>query len=200
MKELEKDLLLRNRYMADCNGMPILKKYVPDNPYIKLLSFDKTKKFDYINADKTVHFFNHDYKLEGLYNSPYRYLKKLAQYKSLCTPDYSIYTDMAREVQRYNVFKSRWCGAFWQDFGFDVIPTVTWGDETSFEFCFSGLEKETAVIVSTVGNRKEDKKLFMNGYSYMKKVISPTIVYCYGEPFMEMGREVIYIEYNRFRR
>lgn len=29
----------------------------------------------------------------------------------------------------------------WQNQGLKVIPTVNWGKEDSFEFCFNGIEK-----------------------------------------------------------
>ena len=37
---------------------------------------------------------------------------------------------------KYIVYlKNRWGGAYWQSSGLTVIPTISWGDERSFEFC-----------------------------------------------------------------
>ena len=43
---------------------------------------------------------------------------------------------MPLALQIESVFKNRWCGAYWQSKGLKVIPTVSWGDERSFDFCF----------------------------------------------------------------
>ncbi len=42
---------------------------------------------------------------------------------------------MASVLQLYNVFRNRWCGAYWASQGLRVVPTVNWGDETTFDFC-----------------------------------------------------------------
>lgn len=47
----------------------------------------------------------------------------------------------------YN-FWNRWCGVYWASKGIWVIPTVNWGDESTFDFCFDGIEKGSVVAVS----------------------------------------------------
>ena len=56
-----------------------------------------------------------------------------------------MYLEMAPVMQLYNVFRNRWCGAYWASKGLRVIPTVNWGDESSFDFCFEGIEKGSVV-------------------------------------------------------
>lgn len=69
--------------------------------------------------------------------------------------------------------------------GLRVIPTVSWGDERSFDFCFDGIEEGSAVLVCTYcrENCEED---FMLGYNEMMKRIKPSVVLCYDEPFPAM--------------
>lgn len=65
-------------------------------------------------------------------------------------------------MQLYNTFRNRWCGAYFASEGMRVIPTVSWGDERSFAFCFEGIPKGSTVAVSTYmvsehGNRADQK-------------------------------------------
>ena len=60
-----------------------------------------------------------------------------------------MYLEMPYALQIYNTFRNRWCGAYLSDKGIKVIPTVSWSDEKSIEFCFKGIEKGSIVAVST---------------------------------------------------
>lgn len=188
--------LLMNEYPTIGKwDIPIIRKCEVDLTNIKLISADHVRKVaDRADVDKSVHFFIEDSKQERFFDHPYDYTLRLAQYANVLTPDYSLYTDMPLAIQVYNVFKSRWCGAMWQDFGLSVIPTVSWSTEESFDFCFDGIEYGSVVAVSTLGALTK-KDLFLEGYFEMKKRINPRQVLCFGKTFPEMGDEVIYVSY-----
>ena len=86
---------------------------------------------------------------------------------------------MPRWLQLKNVAQNRWCGAYWQDKGLTVIPTISWGLSQSFDFCFEGVEKGSVVAVGTVGCRRA-KLNFMRGYDKMLEIIQPQAIICYG--------------------
>lgn len=67
-------------------------------------------------------------------------------------PDFSMYSDLPLAIQIYNTFRRRWCGAFWQEQGLNVIPSVCWGTSESYDFCFEGIEKGSIVAVLSFGN------------------------------------------------
>ena len=188
--------LMRNDFLkAGKWSMPIIKKCDVDLEKIQLIGSDKIRTSDRsMNINKTVHFFVDDNKLEKYYNEPERYLPRLAQYPHTLTPDYSLYEDMPIAIQIHNTFKSRWCGAYWQEHTLSVIPTVSWSTDVSYEFCFDGLQYGTVVAISTLGGLK-NKKQFLKGYFRMKECINPKQVLCYGKPFSEMGDEVIFADY-----
>lgn len=197
-KKLRQDPLLRNEYKSSGKwNMPIIKKNNIDISNIQLIKADNINKNEFpLERTKTVHFFLDDNKLDRYYKNPEKYLEILAQYKNILTPDYSLYSDMPLAIQIFNVFKNRWCGAFWQDYGLSVIPTVSWSTPESFEFCFDGIESGSIVAISTVGNKKpRDKASFLVGYKEMKKRLNPQKVICLDKPFPEMGNEVVYIKY-----
>ena len=90
---------------------------------------------------------------------------------------------MNKNMQRYNTFRNRWVGAYLTNKGIRVIPTITWGLETTFDFCFNGIEKGSTVAVSTYmacayGNRADQKDFFMADYNETHKRIEPETIIC----------------------
>lgn len=131
----QNDAFLRNSYYSMSNwDIPLIYNQECDIDDIELIGFHNTKPKDTKNTNKTVHFFIDDYKFERLWNNTDRYIERLSQYKTVMTPDFSMYSDMPLSMQIYNTFRNRWCGAYWQSNGITVIPTVNWSTEKSFEF------------------------------------------------------------------
>ena len=190
-KAKHKRLLVRNEFRGVGKyDIPLVRKQQIDVNKIKFLDYTKTKINDKENAHKTVHFFMHDWKFDRVYDKPYDELEKLEQYYALLTPDFSLFTDMPLALQIESVFKNRWCGAYWQSQGLKVIPTVAWGDERTFEFCFDGIEQGSIVAVCTY-YRENCEDDFMPGYNEMLKRIKPSAIICYDEPFKTMKGNII---------
>src|SRR5690606_139839 len=78
-------------------------------------------------------------RFETVWSRPRKALEALAPYTTLLSPDFSLYRDWPLLLQMWNVYRNRWCGAFWQRQGFTVIPTVSWSTAESVEFCFLGV-------------------------------------------------------------
>lgn len=187
--------LLRNQYVENGGlNIPKVKKDIFENKNFEFMGFDHVSSKKHGDEGKTIHFFLNDDKFEKVYNNPETYLERLAKYKALLTPDFSLYMDMPIILQMYSIYKNRWCGAYWQDNGIKVIPTVSWSDSRSYDFCFEGIEETSIIAVSTLGVKKE-KKLFMKGYDCMLERIKPELILCYDKPFEEMRGEVYYINY-----
>ena len=185
-KRKNKQRLVRNEFKGVGKyGMPLIKKQKIDLDKIELWNYTKTKLNDDENRYRTIHFFTYDWLFDNVYEKPEVALEKLDQYYALLTPDFSLYMDMPLALQIYSIFKSRWCGAYWQKLGKTVIPTIEWGDERSFEFCFDGIEKGSTVAISTY-NRENYDDIFMSGYNKMLEIIQPEQIICYGEPFEKM--------------
>ena len=185
-KRKKKQKIVRNEFER-CGkyGMPLIKRQHIDLDKIELLNYTKTKKIDDENKNKTIHFFTYDWNFESVYDKPEITLEKLDQYYALLTPEFSTYNDMPLARQIDSIFKSRWCGAFWQMQGMLVIPTICWSLRDSFEFCFDGVEEGSIVAVSTY-MREEYREEFMRGYNKMIEKIKPSAIICYGNPFPEM--------------
>lgn len=82
-----------------------------------------------------------------------------------------------------------------------MIPTVSWGDENTFSFCFAGIPKGSTVAVSTYmvsehGHHADQKDFFMKGYRELLRRIEPERIICYNEPFPEMEGNIVYVNYE----
>ena len=132
--------------------------------------------------NKGVHFFIDDYQFTRCWANPDAYIDLLSNFKAVCTPDFSTYTDFPRAVQIYNHYRKHWLGAYWQQNGITVIPTISWADRDSFAWCFDGEPVGGVVAVSSVGTQlnKESRKLFMDGYNEMLARLQPERIFFYG--------------------
>ena len=133
--------------------------------------------------DGAVHFFLDDYRFETVWSRPYKALAALAPYQMLLTPDFSLYRDWPLTLQLWNVYRSRWCGRFWQAEGFTVIPTVSWSTAASYDFCFLGVPRRGVVAVSAVGVNLDaplEYQLFVDGFVAMVRWLEPRVVLSYG--------------------
>ena len=198
--------LLRNQFPGKGQlQIPIIPKFQEkpgDFDDLLLIGFDKTHLEDQNHLDRMVHFFLYDYRFERVWKNPDNDIEKLSRYRAALSPDFSMYLEMAPVMQIYNVFRNRWCGAYWASKGLRVIPTVNWGDKSTFDFCFDGIEKGSVVAVSTYmasehDNRQDQKEWFMAGYNEMLRRIEPEKIICYNTPFPEMQGNIIYVDYER---
>ncbi len=78
-----------------------------------------------------------------------------------------------------------------------VIPTISWGNTQTFEFCFDGVEQGSIVAIGMIGC-KPSKFGFMHGYNAMLEKIKPSKIVCVGQPFPEMKGNIIVVDYNNY--
>ncbi len=136
------------------------------------------------DAGSYIHFFLDDYRFQRVWSQPERYLALLLRYEGVLSPDFSLFWDDPEPVQRWNDYRNKWLAAFWNANGLKVIPTISWSDEASFEWCFEGWPSGGTVAVSIVGTRRtrEAKELFLRGYLEMYRRLEPSTVLIYGTP------------------
>lgn len=146
--------------------------------------------------NKGCHFFIDDYQFQRLWNQPDKYLDMLLEFKYVCSPDFSTYTDFPKALQIYNHFRKHWIGAYLQMYGVDVIPTISWSTEESFEWCFDGEPIGGVVAVSSVGtqNSREKRELFIQGYKEMVRRLQPETIIFYGHVPEECAENIVRIK------
>ncbi|MBK8900274.1 MAG: DUF4417 domain-containing protein [Anaerolineaceae bacterium] len=136
-----------------------------------------------LRDDGAVHFFTDDYRFETVWNRPCKALEALAPYQMALTPDFSLYRDWPLMLQLWNTYRNRWCGRFWQEEGYSVIPTISWSTVVSFDFCFLGVPRRSLVAVSAVGINLDaplEYRLFVDGFVEMVRRLEPQVVLSYG--------------------
>ena len=168
-----------------------------DIPVIEPLDFDikgaSLIGFNYAKTDKEpenhiVHFYLDDYQFERVWHSPDHYLSVLQRFKAVLSPDFSMYTDFPRAVSIFNHYRKQWCGAYWQENGINVIPTIGWSRPDSFDYCFDGIPRDALVCISTVGMffDKEHRKKFVDSYHKALDIITPKKILFYGKLYPEI--------------
>ena len=197
--------MLRNQFEGEGTfQIPVVPKSEfteEDFRDLLLIGFDRARPDDEKNRDRMVHFFLYDYKFERVWKDAEKDLDRLRNYRAVLSPDFSMYQEMNPTMQLYNTFRNRWCGAYWADKGLRVIPTVSWGNENTFEFCFLEIPKGSTVAVSTYmvsehDNRCDQKEFFMKGYREMLRRIEPERIICYNTPFPEMDGNIVFVDYE----
>lgn len=171
--------------------MPILDRedYIPEG----LMGFNYAlNSKDY---SKGIHFYVDDYQFERIWNDPHKYIKVLADFDCVLTPDFSLYMDMPMSMKIWNVFRSRLVGQIMQDAGLTVIPTVSWAEPETFEFAFDGLPEGGVMSISTVGVKqsKDAFEVWKKGTEELIKRKRPSALLVYGgEVEFDYGKTKVY--------
>ena len=179
--------------------MPVLKRctFVPD----ELIGFNYAKTSERKNVG--IHFFIDDYQFERVWNAPMDYMDQLSEYDCVLTPDFSLYMDMPIAMKIWNVYRSRLIGQMMQDSGIRVIPTLSWAEPQTYQFCFDGLPAGGTVAVSTVGvmRDKSARAIWADGMTEAIKRLKPKNIICYGSKLdFDFGKiNVKYIEARKFK-
>ncbi len=168
---------------ANAYGIPDLLHTPADQVPVWFVPYRQQIRSRQSLTDGAVHFFLDDYRFETVWTRPYKALEALRPYTMVLSPDFSLYRDWPLMLQLWNIYRNRWCGRFWQEQGFTVIPTVSWSTYPSYDFCFLGVPQRSIVAVSAVGiNLQEplEHRLFLDGFTEMVRQLAPQIVLSYG--------------------
>lgn len=186
--------IIDNENASEFWQMPIIKNdnFIPS----KLIGFNYAKTSKEKNVG--IHFYLDDYQFERLWNNPEEYIDILKQYECILSPDFSLYMDMPMPMKIWNIYRSRLIGQYYQSQGIKVIPTLSWAEEETFEFCFEGIPKGSIVSISTIGvkKNKEALKIWKAGVDELIRRIEPSTILIYGGKLdYDYGNiEVIYYE------
>lgn len=194
------EFFLRNGFEKDGQwGFPIIKRQSINLDNLELIACSDISNHDEYNLHKGIHHFVDDYRFENLYNKPDKCIEKYKKYRFVLSPDYSLYSEMDPWRQIQSVGKARWVGAYWQKNGMSVIPTISWGQASSFQYCFDGIEKHCIVAIGMIGC-KHERISFMRGYNQMLEILEPEAIICFGVPFSEMEGKIISVDYISSRK
>lgn len=144
--------------------------------------------FNYVLSDddpegKGVHFFIDDYQFERIWNNPEKYVEKLKQYAVVATPDFSPWGDMPLALQLYNHYRKHWVGAYLQEQGVTVIPTIrASSDERSLEWFLDGTPTDSIIILSSMWSKSDGTvdPMAEKIEQMIKEKLNPSKIFVYG--------------------
>ena len=163
-------------------GIPLLQQIPLTRVPVWLAPYRQRIRANEPLDDGAVHYFLDDYRFETVWKRPIKALEALAPYQTVLTPDFSLYREWPLMLQLWNTYRNRWCGRFWQEQGFSVIPTISWSTAESYDFCFLGVSHRSVIAVGTVGIQRDPlaQQLFIDGFRQMVERLEPTAVLSYG--------------------
>lgn len=157
--------------------LPAADKYVQSADFLSYSMRARRRK-----PYTILHFFEDDYRFESVWTHLSQGLRALQSFTWVCSPDFSCYQEWPFAVNLWNIYRSRWLGAYWQAHGLAVIPTVTWAGGASIEYCFRGLPKNNIVAVATPDIRSVEVEMrFLAGFQTMLWSIQPRGILVYGK-------------------
>ena len=169
-------------------GIPIIKAYTSSTDF-ECVPYTHRNK--YSGEGKALHFFLHDFQFRNavwanLEHTTY----SISNYEYVFTPDLSMWRDFPTDFyNRQNVFRTRFVGAYWQLCGYNVIPTASWGNLNSFEYCFDGLPMYSVIAVSGMGNQKNSNayNMWCYGIRRLESEKKPIKILIYGKETEVIG-------------
>ena len=81
------------------------------------------------------------------------------------TSDFSMYMNMDWHGIYDGVYKNRWAGVYCQFKGLNVIPSVGWASESTYDICFAGIEVDRGQLDNYVFLFDETQDNFRIGMS-----------------------------------
>ena len=200
LNEFEKFKVIRP-IIGNCEydkfNMPIIRK--TDS---SLINWEKLKVIGIQNAtrktmDKNslVLMFRYDKELMVLWNNPLKKIGLFQGFAAITTPDFSIYPTMNINEIRHNIYMARWLGVTWQNYNCTIFPTISWALPDTYDICFSGIEKGSIVVISTIGCMNH-KDIFLAGFNEMKSRLDPPLIIVYGKMIRGMTGTFINFDYT----
>lgn len=163
-------------------GMPMLSSYNGTIDF-EIVSYTERKKHNGKNS--AIHFFLDDYRFRtAVWEKLEKTTSEISKFDYVFTPDLSMWADLPTNFyNKENLFRTRFIGAYWQKCGFNVIPTASWGDLNSFEYCFDGLPESSVVAASGMGSRRSTTTFdrWCYGLQRLEDAKRPTTILVYGE-------------------
>ena len=168
----------RTFYSDNEYGIPLIKgcDLIPDNMFM----------FDYFKTvpNSCTHFFIDDYRFETVWHRPFESLDILKKSYIVCSPTFSTFSDDPVMVQMWNTYRNRWCGAFWESEGINVIPSITTCGKESYKFAFNGILKHSVVATMRLGKNRPAHNIENDpGYNAIMEHVDPIAILLYAENF-----------------
>lgn len=162
--------------------LPEVKPYIGDIPMVLTPYAMK----DTGNTNGAIHFYVDDYRFTGMYmwGNLAHYTAQVSRYRTVIAPDFSLFLDQSRTLNLFQLYQNRVVTAAWQQQGLNVIPSVSWGNADSLDYCFDGLPQNSVLSIGGLGNAHHPSMLELWVYGVHKTIekLQPAALIIYGAP------------------
>lgn len=170
-------------FKGDC---PTVGKYnFPQLAQVNYLSELPVFPFNHLKTKVTegcywYHCFTAEKNFHRLYKNFREYEEFFPKIKGLISADFNMYRNYDEKILIDNCLKNRMVDYALQQAGVPMIPTAGFAGESTWEWCFDGLPKNSTVAVTTnTLYDKESNRLFIGGINAIVEKLQPTaIVVC----------------------
>lgn len=180
--ELLMHILKGSTYVGKYDFPAVEEKKITLPKYIVPFS-EREKIKDEVKKDVALHFFIPDEDFLEFLNYPEEHLDEIKEFAGVISPDLTIYTNMVIVQQLYRCFLNRVYTFFFQKHGINVIPNVSWGKPSTFEFCFDGLPKDSIYAISTYESLEDEEscKALKEAIAVILEKLNPKLMVVYGK-------------------
>jgi len=197
--------LCESAIFAGKYGIPLLPAYKASIPE-SFITYSDVRR----NSDRScgIAGFESDRALMRLVRNLKKRIPILSQFHCVSEPDFSVKIGLPRAIQIYSTFLSNAVAYNFVTSGLSVLPSVSWGDKTTYDFCFDGHSQGGAFLVSTIGVLKDERTrfFFRNGFQEFLRRLQPEAVILYGDTndellsWMPTQVDIHFASHNRFSR
>lgn len=150
-----------------------------------------------------VCFYENDSSSEEAWRDPLGVAERLKAYPGVIAPDFSVYGDMPKHVQMWQIFRSCALAALWQQCDIAVIPNIRCARSDLLPIACGGIETGSTVAIGTYGFTRdlEERRIIEETIDYIGSEISPQRLVIYGsdnyeslKSIREAGTDVIQLQ------
>ena len=127
------------------------------------------------NGTTGIHFYISDYKFNGCWDYPNRYIDLFKRADYVIGTDFSLYYDFPAALQIFNKYRNHWLSAYYSVHGISMIPNITVSTPNCHEWSFCGYPKKSVVAFSDIGSMSDPelRSIIYSAYDNMILRLDP---------------------------
>jgi hypothetical protein len=158
IKDVFNAYIFKNTKLVSKEEYPLLEyKYISRELPKNIIPFDKIK-YCKIPKETYVCFYCQDKNFLKVIKNPKNFLGVLRKFDGIIGLDFSIYTDMPKIQQKYNIMVNLSITEYFAEQGIKIIPNIRFGTESTFEDYKEAIPRNTFLAIGTYGSIKTKKQ------------------------------------------
>ena len=128
-------------------------------------------------------FYTDDHRFEDAWEKPDEFVSRMVnrEVPMAIEPDYSLWYRDPLAVQAWAMYRSRWCGRYWQEAGIPVIPNMAANEPKNYDLSLTGLPEEpNSVAFGWAHAGADDQDMIVGQTNAILERIHPKSVLVYG--------------------